>query len=144
MMTPNRTEWQIRCAFNAYCKRVLEHAATDIHRKRKRQRLKEITFSDLTLYETHQLYSMDDDVESDTEDFHFGGKRITFELLAKALEDLSEEKRYLLFLYYYYQLSDEAISQKLNVPRRTIHYRRTRALERLKRFLEVHANEWDE
>ncbi|WP_229720098.1 RNA polymerase sigma factor [Oceanobacillus neutriphilus] len=55
------------------------------------------------------------------------------------MHSLSEEKRNLVLLYYFLHLSDEEISQRLIVPRRTVHYRRTSALKRLKRFLEEHA-----
>ncbi|MBO0994608.1 RNA polymerase sigma factor [Bacillus sp. SD088] len=144
MIAPNRTEWQIRCAFNAFCKRVLKNAAIDIYKERKRQRSKEKTFSDLTPYEANQLYSVDNYGEGNKEGFQIVDKKITTKLLAEAMHSLSEEKRNLVLLYYFLHLSDEEISQQLNVPRRTVHYRRTSALKRLKRFLEEHANEWDE
>ncbi len=144
MIEPNRTEWQIRCAFNAFCKRVLKNATIDINRDRKRQRSKETTFSDLTPYEANQLYSVDDYGENNTEDYQIADKRITTKLLAEAMHTLSEDKSKLVLLYYFLGLSDQEISQRLNVPRRTVHYRRTSALNRLKRFLEEHADEWDE
>nr|WP_206536223.1 sigma-70 family RNA polymerase sigma factor [Amphibacillus jilinensis] len=143
-MTPNRTEWQIRCAFNAFCKRVLKNAAIDIYKERRRQQSKETTFSDLTLVEANQLYSVDDYGEGNIEDFQIADKKITTELLAEAMHTLPEDKRNLILLYYFLHLSDEEISQQLNVPRRTVHYRRTSALKRLKRFLEEPADEWDE
>ena len=144
MIESGRTEWQIRCAFNAFCKRVLKHTTIDIYNERRRQQSKERTFSELTLYETNQLYSIENYSEDNTEEFQLADKRITANLLAEAMHTLPEEKRNTVLLYYFLHLSDMEISQKLNVPRSTVQYRRTSALQRLKRFLEEHANEWDE
>ncbi|WP_436868628.1 RNA polymerase sigma factor [Staphylococcus equorum] len=143
MIESGRTEWQIRCAFNAFCKRVLKHAAIDISKERRRQQSKERTFSELTPQENHQLYSIDNHGEDNTEEFQLADKRITTHLLAEAMHTLPEEKRKTVLLYYFLQKSDMEISQQLKVPRSTVQYRRTSALERLKRFLEVHADEWE-
>ncbi len=143
MITPNRTEWEIRCAFNAFCKRVLKHSAIDIYNQRRLQQSKEMSFSDLTPYEEKQLHSLDDYTVTDAHGFQYANKRITSELLTEAMGTLSQEKRHLILLYYFLRLSDQEISQKLNVPRSTIQYRRSSALERLKYFLEEHADEWD-
>ena len=144
MIESGRTEWQIRCAFNAFCKRVLKNAAIDIYNERRRQQSKEKNFSELTSQEAHQLYSIDNYSEDNTEDFQLADKKITTNLLAEAMHTLPEEKRNTVLLYYFLHLSDMEISQQLNVPRSTVQYRRTSALERLKRFLEAHADEWDE
>lgn len=144
MIESGRTEWQIRCAFNAFCKHVLKHAAIDIYNERRRQQSKERTFSELTAQEAYQLYSIDHYREDNTEEFQLADKKITTELLAEAMHTLPEEKRNTVLLYYCLQLSDMEISQQLDVPRSTVQYRRTSALARLKRFLEAHADEWDE
>ncbi len=44
MNEPVRTQWQIRCAFNGYCKRALRNEAVNAHRDTKRQQLREVTF----------------------------------------------------------------------------------------------------
>lgn len=40
MNEPNRTQWQIRCAFNGYCKRALKREAMNAHRDTKYRQLK--------------------------------------------------------------------------------------------------------
>ncbi|MCK1975686.1 hypothetical protein LNK15_01275 [Jeotgalicoccus huakuii] len=77
MIESGRTEWQIRCAFNAFCKRVLKNVAIDIYNERRRQQSKEKTFSELTSREIHQLYSIDNYSEDNTEEFQLVVKRIT-------------------------------------------------------------------
>jgi len=59
MIEPNRTEWQVRCAFNAFCKRVLKNEAINIYNERQQRLTKEMTFPDLTPQEENQLYTLD-------------------------------------------------------------------------------------
>lgn len=58
MIEPDRTEWQVRCAFNAFCKRV-KNETINIYNERWRQQAKEMTFSDLTPLEEKQLFTLD-------------------------------------------------------------------------------------
>jgi len=55
MDDPTRTQWQIRCAFNGFCKRTLRHEAINAHKQIKRQQLREVTFSDLTPHDENQF-----------------------------------------------------------------------------------------
>ena len=48
MNEPIRTQWQIRCAFNGYCKRALQNEMLAAKRDIKRRQRREVTFSDLT------------------------------------------------------------------------------------------------
>lgn len=66
------------------------------------------------------------------------GKQITSTLIAEAMRTLYKEKRIIVLLYYFFELSDVEIGQLFVIPRSTIQYRR----EQLKRFLEKHADEW--
>lgn len=65
MIEPNRTEWQIRCAFNAFCKRVLKNEAIYIYNERQQQQAKEMTFSELTPLVESQLYTLDNQYEGE-------------------------------------------------------------------------------
>lgn len=140
MKKTNRTEWEIRCAFNAFCKSVLKNKSIDIHRKRENHFAKESVFSHLTPNELSQLYSIDE-YSNEFQSVQVADKTITMALLIDALNILSDEKRDLILMYYFSELSDQEISNRLNIPRSTIQYRRKIALNRLKRYLEVHLNE---
>jgi RNA polymerase sigma factor (sigma-70 family) len=144
MIEPNRTEWQIRCAFNAFCKRVLENEATNIYNERQKLQSKEMMFSDLTPQEEKQLYTLDKQDEDKAQRFQVAGKEITLKLLAEALRTLPEEKRTVVLLYYFFNMSDVEIGQSLDIPRSTAQYRRTSSFKVLKRFLEEHAHDWDD
>ena len=60
MNEPIRTQWQIRCAFNGYCKRALQNEMLAAKRDIKRRQRREVTFSDLTSQEEKQLFVCDE------------------------------------------------------------------------------------
>lgn len=145
MIEPDRTEWQVRCAFNAFCKRVLKNEAINIFNERQQRQAKEMTFSDLTPQEENQLYTLDQQYEGEEgQSFQVVGKKITPKLLAEALRTLPIEKRKTVLLYYFFDKSDVEIAELLEIPRSTVQYRRTSSFKRLKRFLEEHADDWDD
>lgn len=140
MIEPSRTEWQVRCAFNAFCKRVLKNEVINIYNEKQQQKAKELTFSDLTPQEENQLYTLDKQYEGEAS-FQVAGKKITPKLLAEALRTLPKEKCKTVLLYYFFKKSDVEIAELLDIPRSTVQYRRTSSFKRLKRFLEEHADE---
>ncbi len=71
MNEPIRTQWQIRCAFNGFCKQVLKREAMNAHRDTKRQQLREITFSDLSPQEEKQLFIYDQYFADDEAEKYF-------------------------------------------------------------------------
>ncbi|MFU0788921.1 hypothetical protein [Virgibacillus proomii] len=89
MIEPDRTEWQVRCAFNAFCKRVLKNEAINIYNERQQRLAKEMTFSDLTPQEENQLFTLDKQYEGEEgQSFQVAGKKITPKLLAEAMRTL--------------------------------------------------------
>ena len=141
MNEPIRTQWQIRCAFNGYCKRALENEMLAAKRDMKRQQRREVTFSNLTPEEEQQLYTCDEYFANDEAEKSFvvAGKEITAKLLAEALHSLPDEKREAVLLYYFFDMSDVEIAKLLEISRSTVQYRRTSSFELLKRYLEEHA-----
>lgn len=140
-----RTEWQVRCAFNSFCKQVLKHEAVDAYNQRRKHQAQESTFSDLTPQEENQLFTLDSYEEDENiQTFQVGGKNITAKLLEDALLTLPENKRIVVLLYYFFNLSDVEIGQLLQIPRSTAQYRRTSSFKQLKQFLEVHTHEFDD
>ena len=87
MNEPYRTQFEVRCAFNGFCKKALKYEASSAHRDVKRYQKHFVSFSDLSPEEESQLYTVDKPFESEKDDnsFSVGGKRITPELLADAL-----------------------------------------------------------
>lgn len=85
MNEPYRTQFEVRCAFNGFCKKALKYEASSAHRDVKRYQKHFVSFSDLSPEEESQLYTVDKPFESEKDDnsFSVGGKRITPELLVK-------------------------------------------------------------
>ncbi len=119
-MEPARTQWQVRCAFNGFCKRVLKNEAINTYKQRQQRQSKEMTFSDLTSQEENQIYTLDKHYEGEiTQGFQVAGKRITPKLLAEAMHTLPDEKCTAVLLYYFFNMSDVEIGQLLDIPRST-------------------------
>ena len=57
---------------------------------------------------------------------------------------LPEEKRKAILLYYFEGMNDTEIAELFNTSRSTIQYRRTSSFEKLRKYLEENADEWDE
>lgn len=52
--------------------------------------------------------------------------------LADALNALSQDQRDILLMYWFLQMADREIGERLNLPRRTVNRRRQRAYKQLK------------
>ncbi len=114
MNEPIRTQWQIRCAFNGFCKLALKREAMNAHRDTKQRQLREVTFSDLSPLEEKQLYVCDEYFADDEaeQSFVVGGKEI---------------------------MSEREIAKFCNLSRTTVQSRRTSSMKLLKRYLEEKA-----
>ena len=145
-MTPNRREFEKQCTFQKFCKSVLHNEACNAHEEIRRRRVREVTFSDLALYEERQLYTTDKYFQAETAEptYQMAGKEITPKLLLEAIRTLPEEKRTAILLYYFEGMTDVEIGKMFNTSRSTIQYRRTSSFELLKKYLEEHADEWNE
>ena len=123
--------------FSAHC---------DTHRELRRHKAKEVTFSDMTLDEARQLHTFDEYFKREAAEtvFEKAGKKITPKLLLEAIRTLPEEKRKAILLYYFEGMNDTEIAELFNTSRSTIQYRRTSSFEKLRKYLEENADEWDE
>ena len=76
MNEPERTDWQIRSAFNGIFKRTLKNESINAHRDIRKRQEHEINFSGLTPKEENQLYTHEDFFAGSEEEqtFFAGGK----------------------------------------------------------------------
>lgn len=136
-MRSSNTETGKEYAFDAYCKKVLRNEARDQYAKIKRRREHETVFSELSASELGQLYTFDTYFE---EFFLFEidettAAIITDRNLATALYSLDEQKRQIVILSYFLQLSDREIGERIDLRRGTVQYQRSRALAQLRKKL---------
>ena len=130
-------EERIRRKFDSFCKRVLKHNALDIQRQTKRRRESEIAFSGLTKQELKSL-AVTDKYFADLYIFSVLGETVSVSdyELGEALNTLSAERRDIVLMSYFFDMTDKQIADKLKVARRTVSYRRTNSLQELKKIME--------
>jgi len=136
-MKPRNHEEHIRHSFDSYCKKILKGKTIDIHREAKRRSKREITFSDLSARELAAL-SVADEYFTDEFVFDVLGESIgvTDADLAVALNILPANKREIVLMSYFFDMTDREIAERLNMARRTVAYQRTSTLRELKNILE--------
>ena len=136
-MKPQDHEAFTQQTFDSFCKQTLKYSARDYHRAMKRQRERETTFSELSACELSELAATDEYFK-DAYAFSVHGEtvNITDCDLAEALNTLPADRREIVLMSYFFDMTDREIAEKLNMARRTVAYRRTSSLEILKKIME--------
>ncbi len=133
-----------RHAFDCFCKKVLRNETRDYYDEVNRRQNRETTLSDLKLPEQIMNGSaVIDEHPSDYWTFSTVGFTVLVkvETIAKAISSLSNEKRAIVLLAYFLDMTDKEIGKKLNLSRRTVQKMRTSSLKALKRYLGGYSNE---
>ena len=130
-------EQTIRHQFDRKCKLALKGEKIDYYRHLSYRREHEVLFCELPEADFGKISMTDEyDVENySLIDIQFDVK-IKDELLAKAIETLTDRKKEVIFLAYFQGMSDAAIARKLNLVRSTVCEHRIRSLELLKNTME--------
>ena len=126
-----------RQTFDSFCKKVLKYAARDYHRALIRQAERETPFSELSKREFESL-SVTDEYFKDEYAFSVSGETVsvTDYELAEALNGLSADRREIVLMSYFFDMTDREIAKRLKMARRTVAYQRTSTLKELKNLLE--------
>ncbi len=69
---------------------------------------------------------------------------VTGDLLAEAISKLPEDKRDVILLSYFLDISDREISEHMDVVRQSISKRRAKTLKELREYLVKEGFEWPE
>ena len=132
-LTPSQKK-TVRHQFDSFCRKVLREEARDYLRYLARLSNHEVTLSGLSEEQMSQLYVFD---EYPAEQFHFHAQEFGFaikdEKLAEALAALPAEKRDIILLAYFLEMTDQEIADQLNIVRRTVQYKRTSSLKEIKK-----------
>lgn len=136
-LTPSQKK-TVRRQFDSFCRKVLREEARDYIRELVRRAAHEVPLSELSEEQMERLCVLD---EYPSEAIHFDAQgfdvAINNEKLADALTALPDDKRDIVLLAYFLDMSDQEIADKLNMVRRTVQYRRTSSLKEMKQRLEV-------
>ena len=128
---------QIEQQFHNYCLTVLQNEACDIHRQYERQRAKEKFFDDLT---SNELLGLSIGLENVSDiSMMIGTLEIPIydEVLAKALQQLSQYKREIILYYFFLEKTEAEIAKIYNRSQQSINYQRKAILKQLKQYLEL-------
>lgn len=139
-----RNEFEIRGAFNGYCKKVIKNEAANAHKELNRLSQKEVLFSDMSSADEKNLFTLDEYFKDLDNEISIGKVSISEKLLSDALLSLSEDKREIILMYYFSELKDIDIAGLLNLSRSAIQYKRTKGLQLLKKYIEKRLNGYGE
>jgi len=136
-MKPHDREEHIQHTFDSYCKKILRYKARTCYNRIQAQAEREVSFSELSAREQAGLAVMDE-YFTGSNIFNVLGESVgvTDAGLAEALNTLPVDRREIVLMSYFFDMSDREIAQKLNMARRTVAYRRNSTLRELKRFME--------
>ena len=136
-LTPSQKK-TVRHQFDSFCRKVLREEARDYLRELMRRAAHEVPLSELSEEQMERLYALD---EYPSEAIHFDVQgydvAINNEKLADALTALPDDKRDIVLLAYFLDMTDREIADKLNMVRYTIQRKRVKSLKEMKQRLEV-------
>lgn len=126
----------IRHQFDCYCKKILREESRNIKKKLFREYDRQKDLQDIARISAKELVYID--IYPFEEEFFEVLNclvAVQNENLAHALQILSEDKREIILLAYFLDMSDREIAEKLNLFRSTVQRNRTIALKILKEQL---------
>ena len=124
--------------FDSFCRKVLREEARDYERHIAWRSDHEVSLSELSEEQERQMYVLDE-YPSEQTHFHVRGYDVAIENedLANALTVLPDDKRDIVLLAYFLDMTDQEIADKLDMVRRTVQYKRAQSLKELKKEMEV-------
>ena len=136
-MKPRNYEERIRHSFDSYCKKVVKQKAIDLQRQLARLNENEIVFSAMSTRELAKL-AVNDEYFTDEFVFAVLGESIGVSdaELGEALNTIPADRRDIVLLSYFFDMTDKEIAETLNMARRTVAHRRTSTLRELKKLME--------
>ena len=136
-MKPSSFQATIENQFDYICKLAMEDERKDYFKQLSRLAKHEVSFSEIGDYLVSQFATTDSYV-TDFQIFMLNGISISIEndLLSEALRNLPSNKRNILLLFYFMNMSDSEIADMLKVNRSTVYRHRTGGLAMMKKFME--------
>ncbi len=128
----------VRHQFDAFCKKALKWESRDIDRQKFWRDQSEVSIYELT-YERNGWLSSVEEYPSDSSHFVVQGFDISIknDQLAEALKTLSTDRREIVLLAYFLDMTDPEIAELLHIVRQTVQYRRVKSLKDLRKRMEA-------
>ena len=123
--------------FDTFCKKVIRNAAFSAHQQLDEKAEKETSLSDISEVELNLLHSVDV-YRTYCKTFPVCGYLIQVydPDLGEVLQRLTPQRRDVLLLGYFLGFNDYQIGRALHIDHKTVDYRRTEGLRRLRELLE--------
>lgn len=138
----------IEYTFAAFCRVVLHNAAMTAYRDFGRKQKREVSLEYLISETPFEAFTMDTYFERYDQPtiFVVKGQEIVVasKRLADALLKLSEQRRHILFLYYFFGYTDAQVGKEYGRSRSTANYWKLAALKQLRKEMERSKNEEQE
>ena len=135
-LKPDRHYEHKQYAFDSYCKKVLKCEACNGYRQISRHQKRFASLEELSEADVAQL-AVYDRYPWEYNTFILGGDVILIEndLLADALNALPQDNRDILLMYWFLEMADREIAERMNLARRTINNRRLKSYRLLKELM---------
>ena len=135
-MESNPRDYGEQCRFDVFCKKALRNEARAYLRNMKRQREREVFFSDLSQTELDKLCVVDR-YPSDSIVFSSHGYDLHIDnvLVAEAFSALPQMEQSILILHCTLDLADGEIGNLVGMSRSAVQRHRTKALQELREKL---------
>lgn len=119
-MKPSDFQKTIQCQFDCKLKKVVKGIVRNYRKELARRQAKEVSFCELPEIVVEKLIVWDD-YESEYTTFDVCGTeiRVLDEELAEALKQLPEQSRNIVLMFFFLDMSDSEIGEKLNINRST-------------------------
>lgn len=123
--------------FDSFSKTVIRNKSIDILREYALRAEKEVSLSDMPLHDLNEL-RITDTYHPYCKTYSVQGNliRVYDPVLGELLQHISPQRRDVILLCYFLELSDTEIGRLLHIDHRTVAYRRSTALRRLRELLE--------
>lgn len=136
----SRYEYFNEITFEAYCKKAIDRAILKARQRQAARAKREISLSELPENALYDVGTEDGELEraeAERRFFHVRGVDVAVsdERLARAISYLLPKDREIVLLSYFAELTDEEVSQRVNLSRPTVQRRRTAALDKLREML---------
>lgn len=122
--------------------KIIERGSSYYYRYMDNRRKREITLSELSEEEFEKFATID---EYFFEYQHFSvldyDIKVRNELLAEALNDLTDRRRSVVLLSYFLDMSDTDIARRMNLVRSTVNEHKKISIKMLRKIMEKRTNE---
>ena len=145
MKKSKKCEQRIQNQFGAFCTRVLKNETRYIQRELSNKAVKEKSLSELSEKDLYELAVYDNYFDNE-HSFDVQGKEIVVkgDMLAAALEKLPADKRNIILLSYFRDMTDREIALELDTVRQNVSKRRAHILKLMRDYLEKEGFEWSQ